>query len=62
MAEILAFRQRDGSERVAKRRARNVPAQIIIFPGVRYERWSDVPPAPKPKRGKSGRRAAGGTR
>jgi len=62
MADILAFRQRDGSERATRRRARRAPAQIIIFPGVRYERWSDIPPSPKPKRGKSGRRAAGGSR
>ena len=41
-------------------RADHVPhmgnAEIIIFPGVRYERWDDAPPAPKPVKAGKGRK------
>jgi len=57
MADILAFRQREHTDRAPRRRSRKASAEIIIFPGVRYERWSDEPTTPKPKRGRQGRRS-----
>jgi hypothetical protein len=54
MATILEFRQlgaraaslsSHGAERAA------APAEIVLFPGIRYERWEEAPPPPlKPSR------------
>jgi hypothetical protein len=52
---------RTRSERAVHRIERE-PCEIVIFPGVRYERWtSDNPPAPTPEPApskKRGRRKA----
>ncbi|MBK9077740.1 MAG: hypothetical protein WBP38_06510 [Hyphomicrobium sp.] len=42
MATILEFRQ--GPRNVGKlsRNAAATPAEIVFFPGVRYERWEDT--------------------
>lgn len=49
MANIITFR---GSERVASRHGSRQDGQpsgeIVIFPGVRIERWSDAHPVGKP--------------
>jgi hypothetical protein len=48
MATILEFRQ--GERRNASRRSgSDTPAEIVFFPGVRYERWAEAP-APKQKK------------
>lgn len=53
MATILAFRQQmraDTLASVCEPRAM-MPAEIVLFPGVRYERWEDMPPtSPKPRK------------
>ena len=43
MAKILTFRptEHDRDRRGDEMRA-DVPAQVIVFPGVRYERWDDA--------------------
>lgn len=45
MATILEFRasEEKPTQRPAKRKRRS--AEIVIFPGVRYERWDDATPA-----------------
>lgn len=45
MATILEFRalSEDGVARSRRRKGRT--AEIVIFPGVRYERWRDQEPA-----------------
>jgi hypothetical protein len=50
MADILEFPVRRStsstpSQRVRRRRA---AAEIVIFPGVRYERWEEAVPAAGP--------------
>lgn len=51
MANILKFRVRPMSRRAPSSLRRSSSAEIVIFPGVRYQRWSETPP-PSPKRGK----------
>ena len=42
MAKILKFRLPEAS-RQGRRSSRGAePAEIVIFPGVRYERWGDA--------------------
>ncbi|MGL4397673.1 MAG: hypothetical protein ACRCS9_14120 [Hyphomicrobium sp.] len=58
MATILEFRLSDRGYHAADAGARGGhmrPAEIVFFPGVRYERWDETPPS-KPTRGKSRRR------
>lgn len=33
---------------MAVARAAGISAEIVFFPGVRYERWEDQPPMPAP--------------
>ena len=44
MAKILAFRA-SSEETTKARRRKGRSAEIVIFPGVRYERWPE--PAPQ---------------
>lgn len=46
MATILEFRASQESEQKPKARRRRRSAEIVIFPGVRYERWVDEPARP----------------
>lgn len=56
MATILAFRaQSSKSASALPRVARAVPADVVIFPGVHYERWDEAEPA-KPRSRRSRRR------
>ena len=49
MATILEFRQ--GQRKNASRRSGfDTPAEIVFFPGVRYERWEEKPAAQQKKR------------
>jgi hypothetical protein len=54
MATILEFRASDVGGTAKRARQRKRSAEIVIFPGVRYERWKTgdgktdaKPPAPK---------------
>lgn len=52
MASILEFRppEFEGRREVARREPAG-PADIVLFPGVRYERWAEGAPEPaKPRR------------
>lgn len=49
MATILEFRQRSGSRSHV---LQETPAEIVLFPGIRYERWDDAPPPKARKRAK----------
>ena len=44
MADILEFRVKTASTGHRAQRGRRVetPAEIVIFPGIRYERWSEA--------------------
>lgn len=56
MATILEFRaQSSKSSTVAGRLVVGAGAEIVFFPGVRYERWSEELPV-RPKGKKIGRR------
>lgn len=44
MATILEFRRKAGSRSHVLDGA---PAEIVLFPGIRYERWEDDTPKPK---------------
>ena len=62
MASILKFAQRvrPAAGRTGREGEMAGPCQIIIFPGVRYERWGDAgggKPAPRAKRRRRRRRA-----
>ena len=46
MATILAFRPNQRASAIA--RAVELTAEIVFFPGVRYERWADEPREAKP--------------
>ena len=59
MASILQFVARTDQVRSRISSEAALPCQIVIFPGVRYERWEDDggnKPTPRPKR-KRARRA-----
>lgn len=49
MAQILSFRTPEfrSADNSAERRDA-APAEVILFPGVRYERWSEVNASPPP--------------
>lgn len=49
MATILEFRQGLRAHG-QQRNGAAVPAEIVFFPGVRYERWEETPPATKSKK------------
>lgn len=49
MANILEFRQGQRASG-AHRNGLSQPAEIVFFPGVRYERWEETPPAPAAKK------------
>lgn len=53
MASILKFVVRDVHGRRRSLEDTSGPCQIVIFPGVRYERWTEEEapkPTPRPKR------------
>ena len=43
MATILDFPEAQAAPRARKVRRGETSAEIVIFPGVRYERWKDEP-------------------
>lgn len=49
MATILEFRQGQRTSG-SSHSGHNVPAEIVFFPGVRYERWDETRPAAKSKK------------
>ncbi len=42
MATILDFPETQAAPRRRPMRRSKLPAEIILFPGVRYERWNDA--------------------
>jgi hypothetical protein len=42
MAKILTFRPGEMRPDESGLASSNVSAEVIVFPGVRYERWNDV--------------------
>lgn len=52
MASILEFRQPAfGIRRATAKHEAAGPADVVLFPGIRYERWTEAPPEPaKPRR------------
>lgn len=51
MATILQFRASDEEATSRSRRRKGRSAEIVIFPGVRYERWRDTEPQRETKPG-----------
>ena len=51
MATILEFRASTEQPKPARSRRKRRSAEIVIFPGVRYERWSVQPEASAPAAG-----------
>jgi hypothetical protein len=49
MATIFNFKPAGQSARSVQGRPPQKVCEIILFPGVRYERWADVPP-PEPQK------------
>lgn len=52
MADILAFPTKSTSSPAARVKRRDNHAEIVIFPGVRYERWeqaTDTAPSVQPR-------------
>lgn len=47
MADIVAFTPKSGVANEAPRRRRGATAEIVIFPGVRIERWTDETVVPR---------------
>ena len=45
MATIVNFKPADPTVARDHARAQNMACEIILFPGVRYERWVDIPEA-----------------
>lgn len=50
MAMIVAFPEMQVSERGRSTRSDKPTAEIILFPGVRYERWNNAPVDREPSR------------
>lgn len=50
MAMIVAFPEMQVPERRRPTRSDKPSAEIILFPGVRYERWDDAPGDHEPAR------------
>jgi hypothetical protein len=55
MATILEFRASFDEMTPRPRRRKSRSAEIVIFPGIRYERWHDSEPTPEPKRASTAR-------
>lgn len=49
MATIFNFKPAAQSVRSSQSRPSDGMCEIILFPGVRYERWADVPPPEQQK-------------
>ncbi|MFM9938035.1 MAG: hypothetical protein ACKVP7_00900 [Hyphomicrobiaceae bacterium] len=43
MADILEFRVKSTPTAPPRSKRRRKAAEIVIFPGIRYERWEDAP-------------------
>lgn len=57
MASILEFRKSAFRFRpLNEQAAANSTADIVLFPGVRYERWSEEPAPQEPQRSRRTRR------
>jgi hypothetical protein len=50
MATILSFKPISRNASSSTVTGRDVPAEIVLFPGVRYERWSEPVKPQKKKR------------
>jgi len=50
MAQILSFRTPELRSDDGPDRHRERSAEVILFPGVRYERWEDAAQAAEPRR------------
>jgi hypothetical protein len=50
MATIVEFRASQSRYQTASRPAYGASAEIVIFPGVRYERWAEPAEAPSPRK------------
>ena len=48
MATILSFKSSQRPSVASILRAAGMSAEIVLFPGVRYERWAEVPRDTKP--------------
>ena len=46
MATIVTLKTTGGPLRVVPPNSRPAQCEIILFPGVRYERWADAPEPP----------------
>jgi hypothetical protein len=46
MAQILSFRTQEYRSSEGTSPRTGVPAEVIIFPGVRYERWDEAHAVP----------------
>lgn len=55
MATILAFRHEHRVGAI-RREGTGTAAEIVFFPGVRYERWDDAPPPPVKSKKRARRR------
>ena len=42
MAQILSFRTPEFRSGDGAERRRSISAEVILFPGIRYERWDDA--------------------
>jgi hypothetical protein len=63
MGIIVEFKPVQGRAIAPPGMLANRSAEIVIFPGVRIERWEETPPeAPEQQPRKSGRAAAGRSR
>jgi hypothetical protein len=49
MAKILNFRPVELRREAGEAPAARASAQVIVFPGVRYERWDSDEPAARPQ-------------
>jgi len=56
MASVLEFRRPALDCRQSAPKRGSASADIVLFPGVRYERWSEVPAEPAPARRRARRR------
>jgi len=48
MAQILSFRTPEFRSTDTAERREGASAEVILFPGVRYERWNEGNPSPAP--------------
>lgn len=52
MATILEFRAQSREAPVGAARSTSRTAEVVLFPGVRYERWGEAAPQPAPRKGR----------